>query len=108
MEPGATETRFSTISAVSGIRAILRRAGLPEACHPILRAAMAVERDAVDQELEMDGEEFGRQLITTMMIEFHALPDRERARQLDHVGRFAEEPVKLLARRIKADFAKAA
>lgn len=89
-------------------RAILRRAGLPEACHPILRAAMTVERQAVDEELEMDGEEFGRQLITTMMIEFHAMPDRERVRQLDHVGRFAEEPVRLLARRVKADFAKVA
>jgi uncharacterized protein (DUF2336 family) len=89
-------------------RAILRRAGLPDACYPILRAAMSVERQAVDEELEMDGEEFGRQLITTMMIEFHALPDRERARQLDHVGRFAEEPVRLLARRVKADFAKVA
>lgn len=89
-------------------RAILRRAGLPEACHPILRAAMTVERQAVNEELEMDGEEFGRQLITTMMVEFHAMPDRERARQLDHVGRFAEEPVRLLARRVKADFAKVA
>lgn len=89
-------------------RAILKRAGLPEACHPILRAAMAVERQAIDEELEIDGEEFGRQLITTMMIAFHALPDRERARQLDHVGRFAEEPVRLLARRVKADFAKVA
>ena len=89
-------------------RAILRRAGLPDACHAILRAAMAVERQAVDEELEMDGEEFGRQLITTMMIEFHAMPDRERVRQLDHVGRFAEEPVRLLARRVKADYAKVA
>jgi uncharacterized protein (DUF2336 family) len=89
-------------------RAILRRAGLPEACNPILRAAMTVERQAIDEEAAMDSEEFGRQLITTMMIEFHALPDRERARQLDHVGRFAEEPVRLLARRVKADFAKVA
>ncbi|MBL8906814.1 MAG: DUF2336 domain-containing protein [Rhizobiales bacterium] len=89
-------------------RAILRRAGLPEACHPILRAAMTVERQAADEDLEMDGEEFGRQLITTMMIEFHAMSDRERVRQLDHVGRFAEEPVRLIARRVKADFAKAA
>ncbi len=89
-------------------RAILRRAGLPEACHPVLRAAMAVERQAIEEELEMDGEEFGRQLITTMMVEFHAMPDRERARQLDHVGRFAEEPVRLLARRVKADYAKVA
>lgn len=89
-------------------RAILRRAGLPEACNPILRAAMAVERQAIDDEAEMDGEEFGRQLITTMMIEFHAMPNRERVRQLDHVGRFAEEPVRFLARRVKADFAKVA
>lgn len=89
-------------------RAILRRAGLPEACHPVLRAAMTVERQAVDEELEMDGEEFGRHLITTMMIDFHAMPDRERARQLDHVGRFAEEPVRMLARRVKADYAKVA
>ncbi|MBL8895686.1 MAG: DUF2336 domain-containing protein [Rhizobiales bacterium] len=89
-------------------RAILRRAGLPEACFPILRAAMTVERRAIEEELDIDGEEFGRQLITTMMVEFHAMPDRERARQLDHVGRFAEEPVRLLARRVKADFAKAA
>ena len=59
-------------------RALLRRAGLPEVCHPILRAAMTVERQAADDELEIDAEEFGRQLIATMMIEFHAMPDRER------------------------------
>jgi len=89
-------------------RAILRRAGLPLSAHPILRAAMAVERQAIEEELEIDAEDFGRQLIASMMLEFHTMPDRERGRQLDHVGRFAEEPVRLLARRVKADLARAA
>jgi uncharacterized protein (DUF2336 family) len=89
-------------------RALLRRAGIPESCHAVLRAAMAVERQAAEDEIDLDAEDFGRQMIAAMMIEFHAMPDRERARQLDHVGRFADEPVRLLARRVKADLARAA
>ena len=103
---GARHDVWPQRHAVACHSAARRPAGMP--AHAILRAAMTVERQAVDEELEMDGEEFGRQLITTMMIEFHAMPDRERGRQLDHVARFAEEPVRLLARRVKADFAKVA
>jgi uncharacterized protein (DUF2336 family) len=89
-------------------RALLRRAGIPESCHAVLRAAMTVERQAAEDELELDAEDFGRQMIAAMMIEFHSMPERERARQLDHVGRFADESVRLLARRVKADLARAA
>jgi uncharacterized protein (DUF2336 family) len=89
-------------------RALLRRAGIPESCHAVLRAAMTVERQAAEDELELDAEDFGRQMIAAMMIEFHSMPERERARQLDHVGRFADESVRMLARRVKADLARAA
>lgn len=93
---------------LGGGRALLKRAGLPASCHVVLHAAISVERELRDEEADSDAEDFGRRLIAAMMIETHALPDRERAKQLDYVGRFADERVRILARRVKADLSRAA
>jgi hypothetical protein len=42
------------------------------------------------------------------MTRYEGLPGPERARQLDIVSRFAEDQVRLIARRLKSDLARAA
>jgi uncharacterized protein (DUF2336 family) len=92
----------------ASLRAVCKRAGLPPSCFSILRAAIDVEREAREEGYELEAGEFGRRLIEALMTRYEGLSGPDRARQLDIVSRFVEDQVRLMARRLKNDLARAA
>ena len=92
----------------TGFKGLHGRSGLPKSCFGILQAACDVAADEAKQRLSLDGEEFGRRLIEALMTRYEAMPPRDRAQYLDFISRFAENPVRNLAKRLKTDMSKAA
>lgn len=90
------------------IRSLLKKSGLPPSCHVLLRAACEVGSESHGRGTDLKAGEFGRQLIEALMTRFENLRSAERAKQLDFVGRFGEEKVRVIARRLKADMVRAA
>lgn len=90
------------------LRSLLKKSGLPSSCHVLLRAASDVVAEHQERGLTLTAGDFGRQLIEALMTRYDDLRSAERARQLDYVGRFGEEKVRLIARRLKADMVRAA
>ncbi|MBI2719118.1 MAG: DUF2336 domain-containing protein [Rhizobiales bacterium] len=92
----------------AGFKGLLAKSGLPSSCHGILQAACHVARDEAEEGVILDAEGFGRRLVEALMTRYETMPLRERAQHLDFVGRFAEDRVRLIARRLKADIVRAA
>ncbi len=90
------------------IRSLLKKSGLPSSCHALLRAACEVAVENRDRGLELKAGDFGRMLIEALMTRYDNLQTSERAKQLEFVGRFGEEKVRVIARRLKADMVRAA
>jgi uncharacterized protein (DUF2336 family) len=84
------------------------KSGLPASCLGILQAACDVSRDEVEEGITLDSEGFGRRLIEALMTRYPMIPLKERAKHLEFVGRFAEDRVRMIARRLKADIVRAA
>ena len=84
------------------------RSGLPQSCFGILQAACDVAREEREEGIELGREAFGRRLIENLMTRYETMPLKERAKHLEVVGRFAEDRVRLIARRLKADLVRAA
>ncbi|MGQ0484217.1 MAG: DUF2336 domain-containing protein [Hyphomicrobiales bacterium] len=91
-----------------GFKSLHAKSGLPQSCFGILRAACDVTIDEAEEGIELDPEAFGRRLIETLMTRYEAMPVKERARHLEFVGRFAEDRVRIIAQRLKADIVRAA
>ena len=67
---------------------------------------MAIE--AAENGFDLDPEAFGRKLIEMLMTRYEDLPVKERAKHLEFIGRFAEDRVRVIAQRLKADIVRAA
>jgi len=93
---------------LSGFKGLHSKSGLPQSCYGILQAACDVAHDERGEGLALDSEGFGRRLIEALMTRYESMPLKERARHLEFVGRFAEDRVRVIARRLKADIARAA
>lgn len=91
-----------------GMRSLLNRSMLPSGCHAIVSAACEVTAQITEEGIEMDADGFGRRLLETLMINFGALATRDQAKLMDFVGRFADEKVRKIARKLKADLLRAA
>jgi uncharacterized protein (DUF2336 family) len=91
-----------------GVRSLLNKSGLPQSCHGLLRAACEVVCDAQDEGLPLDSGTFGRRLLEALMTRYENMQTAERAKQLEFVGRFAEDRVRTIAKRLKADMVRAA
>jgi uncharacterized protein (DUF2336 family) len=100
--------RTSSMMMGSGFRSLFAKAGLPQTCYGLLQAACDVAREAKTLEESLDPQSFGRRLIEALMTGYAAMPHSERARHLDMIGRFGEERVRLIAKRLKMDLARAA
>ena len=88
--------------------ALFRKAGLPESCHALLRAAADVARDLDRERLPFAAEDFGRQVIEALMTRYADLGMAERTKLLDFIGRFSDDRVRAVARRLKGDLLRAA
>ena len=93
---------------LSGFKGLHAKSGLPASCHGILQAACDVARDEIEEGITLDAEGFGRRLIEALMTRYEAMPLKERAKHLEFIGRFAEDRVRLIAKRLKADIVRAA
>lgn len=92
----------------SGIKNIVNRSGLPANAHALLSAAAEVESEKQTEGVNLDADSFGRRLLENLMTRFGALHPREQAKQIDYVGRFADDKVRKIARQLRADIQRAA
>jgi len=93
---------------ILGFKTLHSKSGLPATCYGILRAACDVAAEEREEGIVLDAEGFGRRLIEALMTRYEAMALKERAKHLDFIGRFAEDRVRLIARRLKADIVRAA
>ncbi len=89
-------------------RSLHARAGLPQSCYWTLQAACDVAREERQDGIRLTPDDFGRRMIEVLLTRYEALPMSERPKQLDFVGRFAADRVRLIARRLKTDLMRAA
>jgi uncharacterized protein (DUF2336 family) len=92
----------------SGVRSLLNRSMLPSGCHAIVSAACEVTAQITEEGIALDADHFGRRLLEILMLEFGGLVPRDQAKLMDFVGRFADERVRKIARKLKADMLRAA
>jgi uncharacterized protein (DUF2336 family) len=91
-----------------GFKSLFGKSGLPGTCFWLLKAAVDVEREVREENVQIGRESFGRRLIEVLMTRYENLGPSECAKNLDFMGRFAEDRVKIIARRLKADMLRAA
>ena len=91
-----------------GFKTVLRRSGLPASCHGILRAACDVVIDMREEGTEMSASEFGGRVLEALMTRYEAMSGPERAKQIEFVGRYGEDKIRKVAKRLKADLVRAA
>lgn len=92
----------------SAFRSLHAKSGLPQACYWTLQAACDVAREETEDGIRLTPDDFGRRMIELLMTRYEALPMYERPKQLDYLGRFAADRVRLIARRLRSDLLRAA
>jgi uncharacterized protein (DUF2336 family) len=106
---GVSLKRASDAIFVKGsFRSLHARSGLPQSCYWTLQAACDVAREERQDNIRLTPDDFGRRMIEVLLTRYEALPMAERPKQLDFVGRFAADRVRLIARRLKSDLLRAA
>jgi uncharacterized protein (DUF2336 family) len=91
-----------------GLKSLHSKSGLPQSCYGLLMAACDVMKDANEEGLPLDPENFGRRLIEALMTRYENMQSAERSKNLEFVGRFAEDRVRKIAKRLRADMVRAA
>jgi uncharacterized protein (DUF2336 family) len=92
----------------NGFKSVFNKSGLPNTCYWILKAAADVEREVREESIQIGRESFGRRLIEMLMTRYENLGPSECAKNLEFMGRYAEERVRVIARRLKQDMLRAA
>jgi uncharacterized protein (DUF2336 family) len=92
----------------AGIRSMLNKSMLPQGCAAVIACACDVAAQARDEDIQLDPDNFGRRLLETLMLQFGSIGPRDQAKLMDYVGRFADDRVRKIARRLKADMIRAA
>lgn len=90
------------------MKSLLNRSMLPTGCHAIIACASDVTAQARLEDVELDADGFGRRLLEVLMMQFGALASRDQAKLMDYVGRFADDKVRKIAKKLKADMLRAA
>ena len=91
-----------------GLKSLHSKSGLPQSCYGLLMAACDVVKDAKEEGLPLDPESFGRRLIEALMTRYENMKSAERSKNLEFIGRFAEDRVRKIAKRLRADMVRAA
>jgi uncharacterized protein (DUF2336 family) len=93
---------------VSGMKSLFSKCGLPQTCLGIVLAACEVTREAREDAYALDRETYGRRILEALMTRYEFLTPTDRSRQIDYLGRYADERVRRIARRLRQDMARAA
>lgn len=91
-----------------GVKSLAAKSGLPATCTGILQAACDVVKDNLEEESQLDPESFGRRLIEALMTRYETMSNVDRTRNLELIGRYAEDKVRRIATRLRADMSRAA
>jgi uncharacterized protein (DUF2336 family) len=92
----------------ASLKSLLRKAGLPQSCHGLMKAACDVYAEARDEGYPLREDEFGQRVLEALMTRYEQLDQNERAKQIEFIGRYGEERVRKIAKRLKADMLRAA
>ncbi len=91
-----------------GVNSLLSKCGLPPSCTGLLVGFAEVVAEAREEGLQLSRENFGRRLLEALMTRYESLSPQDRAKQIEYVGRFAEERVRKIAVQLKSDIQRAA
>ena len=75
---------------------------------PSLPRRADVAAQAREEDVRLDADNFGRRLLEELMLQYGTLGARDQAKLMDYVGRFADDKVRKIARKLKADMLRAA
>lgn len=104
----APQRAASLMYGRGGMKSMVSKCGLPASCAGLLQAYADVVLEAREEGLNLSRESFGRRLLEALMTRYETLAPHDRAKQIEYVGRFAEERVRKIARQLKADIQRAA
>jgi hypothetical protein len=102
----ASEQMYSRSSL--GFKSIFKRSGLPQSCYGILRAACDVVIDMREEGSDLSATEFGSRVLEALMTRYEAMGSADRAKQIEYLGRYGEDRIRKVAKRLKADLVRAA
>lgn len=89
-------------------KSIFNKSGLPQSCFGILKAACEVVIEARDEGLPLDSEAFGRRVLEALLTRYEYMGAIERAKQVEYLGRYGQDRIRKIAKRLKADLVRAA
>ncbi|MBG1231323.1 DUF2336 domain-containing protein [Aestuariivirga litoralis] len=92
----------------NAFKSLFRRSGLPQGCFGFLRAACDVVIEIQEEGLDISSTEFGGRVLEALMTRYEAMSPADRARQIEYLGRFGEDKIRKVAKRVKVDFLRAA
>jgi uncharacterized protein (DUF2336 family) len=102
----ASEMMYSR--SMIGFKSIFKKSGLPQSCYGILKAACDVHVEAKEEGLPLDPEAFGRRVLEALMTRYENMGSSDRAKQIEYLGRYGEDRIRKIAKRLKADLLRAA
>jgi uncharacterized protein (DUF2336 family) len=105
---GYAPERAAALAYRGGMKNLAAKCGLPPACRGLLIAFADVVSEAREEGVQLGRQSFGRRLLEALMTRYEGLSGADRAKQIDYVGRFAEETVRKIARQIKTEVQRAA
>jgi uncharacterized protein (DUF2336 family) len=91
-----------------GFKSIFNKSGLPQSCFGILKAACEVSMEAKEEGLPLSAEAFGRRVLEALMTRYENMGSSDRAKQIEYLGRYGEDRIRKIAKRLKADLLRAA
>jgi uncharacterized protein (DUF2336 family) len=89
-------------------KSLFNKSGLPQSCFGILKAACEVVVDAREEGLPLDAEAFGRRVLEALLTRYEYMGSSERAKQVEYLGRYGQDRIRKIAKRLKADLVRAA
>ena len=81
---------------------------MPQSCFGILKAASEVVVEAREEGLPLDAEAFGRRVLEALLTRYEYMGSVERAKQVEYLGRYGQDRIRKIAKRLKADLVRAA
>jgi hypothetical protein len=87
---------------------VFSKSGLPSSCRGLLQAACDVAAEVREEDYSLTSESFGRRVLEALMTRYEAMDAQERAKQIEHLSHYADQNVRKIAKRLKADMLRAA
>ena len=99
---------FMYSSSQLPFKSVFNKSGLPQSCFGILKAACEVMVEAREEGLPLSSETFGRRVLEALLTRYEYMGATERAKQVEYLGRYGEDRIRKIAKRLKADLVRAA